>query len=77
MDYEQKYKEALERAKVYHSGGSICDIHLTEVIFPELKISEDERIRREIIEYITLYKDSLCDKEYNSWIAWLEKQKKD
>jgi hypothetical protein len=48
--------------------------------FPELMESEDERIRKEIIEQINLLKSAtlsdLKDKQFNSWIAWLEKQGK-
>lgn len=76
MDYEKKYKEALEWMQSLYSGLHGATKEDAEHYFPELKEkeSEDERIRREIIEYITLYKDSLCDEEYNSWITWLEKQ---
>ncbi len=76
MNYEKKYKEALDWMQSLYSGLHGATKEDAEHYFPELKESEDERIRREIIEYITLYKDSLCDKEYNSWLAWLEKQDK-
>ena len=47
MNYEKKYKEALERAKNYYSTtDSVADTELIELIFPELKESEDERIRK-------------------------------
>lgn len=40
-----------------------------EFLFPELKESEDEKIRKEIIEYIK------TENPYrNDWITWLEKQ---
>lgn len=76
MDYEKKYRKALERAKRLHSeptGGTeriVC-----EQIFPELRWSEDERIRRAIIKGL-----SSCGKKYwggfevKAAIAWLEKQ---
>lgn len=73
MDYEKKYKEALERAKRLHSeptGGTeriVC-----EQIFPELKESEDERIRKELCKAIWTYVPTEEGQEY---IAWLEKQK--
>lgn len=69
MDYEKRYKEALERARELYSQHwvewSDKDI---ENIFPELKESEDEKVRKEIIEYIKIgtYRED--------WIAWLEKQ---
>ena len=65
MDYEKKYNNALERAKKLYEQGTITES--LSYVFPELKGS-DERIRKEIIEYIktgTYHKD---------WIAWLEKQ---
>ena len=77
MDYEKKYKEALERAKDLHNNHALGKpfIYKTcEDIFPELKESEDEKTKREIMEYITHYEDSLDDDEYRTWIAWLEKQ---
>ena len=53
-----------------------CDIMEEDIlkIVPELKISEDEKIRNEIIVYLS----TADDKElipYESWIAWLERQK--
>lgn len=46
-NYEKLYNAALERAKEYHDNGGAPLI--LEVVFPELKESEDERIRKEII----------------------------
>lgn len=63
MDYTEKLrlaKEALE------SG--LYDRETIEYIFPELKESEDEIIRKEIIDYIS--KSTGCKR----WVAWLEKQ---
>lgn len=79
MDYEKAYKEALERAKKWYYAPNADKIptyanRIIPEIFPELKESEDDRIRKEITEYITHYKDCITDEEYNSWIAWLEKQ---
>jgi hypothetical protein len=53
MDYEKKYNEALERAKMIlcnlgEGSGNIRDI---ESIFPELTESEDERIRKWLLDY--------------------------
>ena len=75
MNYENKYNDALEKlqeALAPKDGREISGLTrgCIEEIFPELKESEDERIRKEIIEYIktgTYHKD---------WIAWLEKQNK-
>lgn len=75
MNYERKYKEALERAKRLHSeptGGTeriVC-----EQIFPELAESEDERTRKELMDFVvgnTINKDGKREK----YLAWLEKQK--
>ena len=74
IEHEEKYKHALERAKAvketYYNLGNISAISVLESIFPELKESEDERIRKEIISYI---KSSGAVTNPN-WIAWLEKQ---
>jgi hypothetical protein len=58
MDYEKKYKEALEVAqKLYQdcpNGKNDRLYHTTDLekMFPELKESEDERIKKEIISFI-------------------------
>lgn len=65
MNYEQKHKDALinsNSARAKH-----C-----ELIFPELKESEDEMIRKAILEHIQLCSESIPDRD--RWIAWLEKQ---
>ena len=68
MDYEKKYKEAMERAK---QGRPMDEV------FPELVESEDERIRKEIMEYLTITreKDLVAHPERQRWIAYLKKQK--
>lgn len=68
MSYEKKYKESFKRAIVAYKDE---DKHLKatlERIFPEFKESEDEKIRKEIIDYIK------TGTYHKSWIAWLEKQ---
>ena len=44
-----------------------------EYIFPELKESKDETIRKEIIEFVDINTLSV-DERHDRWIAWLEKQ---
>lgn len=69
-NYEKRYKDALEAIKKLQEANP-SDEGIQNWVndnFPELAESEDERIRKEIIEYIktgTYHKD---------WIAWLEKQ---
>jgi len=72
MNYEQKYKEALERAKELKNH--IEGIDLMSKIFPELKESEDEKIRK-TIEKALKGKCCLSADETNRCLAWLEKQK--
>lgn len=76
-NYEKKYKDALERARANYKAdkemGFIENCDMLELIFPELKESEDEKIRDWLITQLrNNYKG-------NYWatqaIAWLEKQK--
>ena len=78
MDYEKAYKEALERAKMWQE-------HLNEVgykdfadelnyIFSGLRESEDEKIRKMIINHLMQERGSLSNDEAAEAIAWLEKQ---
>lgn len=64
------YDDAIERAKKLYGKG------ITEEIFPELKESEDERIKKAIIEFFESEDDnttySLVRKK--DIIAWLKKQ---
>lgn len=84
MDYEKKYKEALERAKKWLYAPNSDKIptyanRIIEGIFPELKESKAEwveKIRKELKDYLgkrPLKKLSESD-TVNQWIAWLEKQ---
>ena len=84
MNYEQKYNEALERAKGAHNSAKsdkengVTDkiteytIQLTETIFPELKVSDNERIRKELIDFVKSHLAGFpqCEK----YIAWIERQ---
>ena len=80
MDYEKKYKDALERAKV------VCDDNrkdkcwqnwLTQ-LFPELKESEnkDERIKKVIYGWICIQPSQFFDDGFSKeeMLAWVEKQ---
>lgn len=80
MNYEQKYKEALERMKSWvrgeHPEGFSEAQKAAEFIFPELKESEDEKIRKVLLND---FKNN-CSEYYceginrDMIIAWLEKQ---
>ena len=69
------YDKAIERAKKLYGNG------ITEEIFPELKESDDEKIRRWIIDDIryNINNEPLNNSEYKKKaekaIAWLEKQR--
>lgn len=68
--YEEKYNEALERAKtLYENAHGMILKKWVEQVFPELAESEDERIRKSLIDM--LKNDEKC---YLKEIAWLEKQ---
>lgn len=73
------YDEALEKAKKYHEEckmrGNDWFVEDIEDMFHELKESEDERIRKKLIDYF-----NICSGDYygelkrKDIIAWLEKQ---
>lgn len=74
MNYEQKYKEALERArKCLDEKRDTCFVR-PDVIFPELAESEDERMIRRIIEALQRYMPTDELLEEQEMVAWLEKQ---
>ena len=81
MDYEKKYNEALERAKKIHD--EILNNELLgfpdqiREIFPELRGLEDERIRKEIINFLRspFVTENITDEKIAPWLAYLEKQK--
>ncbi|MER2009675.1 MAG: hypothetical protein ABS939_19745 [Psychrobacillus sp.] len=90
MNYEKKYKDALKRAKNLHKDaidmGENIRAKQCEIIFPELKESEGEDIRKDIISNLKRYVNCIKDgydapsakdfviKEIEKQIAWLEKQ---
>ena len=79
----KRYDEAIEKLRSLHDNydtvSTLIDIkEELENIFPELKESEDEKIRKEIIA-ILKYKYGLYPKDPKyinapQWIAWLDKQ---
>jgi len=79
MTIEQKakaYDEAIKLAKDSYNYPSYPGFIRADVVFPELKESEDEKIRKAIIEFFELQDDnttySLVPKK--DIITWLEKQ---
>ena len=82
MNYEKKYKEALEKARQFSERPLQEDSSgIVEYIFPELKESEDEKIRKALLESFEYQiKESHPDKEWvcgvklKEIVTWLEKQ---
>jgi len=77
----KRYDEALERAKKLYNDGNSPVATTVEAIFLELKEneSEDERIRKEIINYIKRttivnFIGKCLKKQSQRWLEWLEKQ---
>lgn len=79
MNYEKAYNEALKRAQlaIKECGNNEDCITIIESIFPELKESEDERIKK-AIKYCIKQGFIGCGKIENvtpdECLAWLEKQ---
>lgn len=77
MDYEKAYKQALERArKLYNEAMAndyVSDMEDYEQIFPELKESKDEKVRKAILKLVkqSVLLNSMVQK---SMISWLERQ---
>ena len=78
MNYEKKYKEALGWMQGMYGGLHGKTREEAEKYFPELKESEDERIRKELIEHIKANEcaDYVLFKKFSpaDIISWLEKQ---
>ena len=79
MDYEQRYNEALERAKNFkETCDSAAIISWCEYIFPELKESEGEKLRKEMLQIAKESEDSfymvLTPKKREALITLLENQ---
>lgn len=76
MDYEKAYKNALAHAREIHRNE--CEKRRDmEWLFPELKESEDERIRKGLINYFNHHKNGInifYGIKGDDILAWLEKQ---
>ena len=80
MDYEKKYKQALKVAEQIkrdvENVGCKMDADMLEVIFPELKESKDEKIKRVIMSLVMHADCSELDGLIPDTIKiWLEEQK--
>ena len=85
MTIEEKakaYDEAIKRAKPLMLDTNFSMKNTVISIFPELKEDDDERIRKELIEFIQWSEDRGMTrhdfhqaKRPSEWIAYLEKQK--
>lgn len=71
-------KEKFEEAKRLYETANADQRYVLESLFPELRESEDERIRKAIIKFFTLSDDNAdyqcCGVHYKDIVAWLEKQ---
>lgn len=75
----KRYDEAIEKAKYYYDEGKTLEYvnDIVSDIFPEFKESEDDNIRKEIIEIIKSQKEQQCHIDstiYDKMLTWLEKQ---
>jgi hypothetical protein len=77
-DYKEKYEQAIFRMNKWVEGSEITDPkEVAEFVFPELKESEDERIRKICIHFLELQKTHhAATFEIDECIDWLEKQSK-
>lgn len=78
MDYKEKYEHGLEciREILSGAGDSIRTSTLRKRLqpfFPELKESEDERIREQLCDFL---RDNMLYQDAQYFISWLEKQSK-
>ena len=79
-EFEKKYKEALGWMRDVYPTLTGAAKEDAEHFFPELKDSEDERIRKDLISFLIDMKDGdvgcfPSQSLYQRWIAWLEKRK--
>ena len=81
---EEKYEKALLKARVAKQNTeSAVTIGILEEIFPELKESEDERMKKELIKFLqechnidSGFFSRYCEIPFAQMLAWLEKQGK-
>ena len=71
-------EEKLEEAKRLYKTANADQKYVLERLFPELKESEDEKIRKELLDFCKnraeYYPNDPKYKNISAWIAWLEKK---
>lgn len=81
MTTEEKakaYDELFVKAsRIYNKENDMLIMHTIEVLFPELKGSDGERIRKALISFLKspFVNENITDEKVTPWIAWLEKLK--
>lgn len=81
-DYKKLYEDVLERAKNglkdknYYLSQSAKEV--TEFLFPQLKETEDEKVRRELTRFLINFNNGYYSKpsetEIDSWVKWIDKK---
>jgi hypothetical protein len=73
----KRYDEAIKVAKDSFNYPDHQGFIRADVVFPELKESEHEKIRKELIQYLKDYPTNLPSGQYcrDDFFKWLEKQK--
>ena len=75
MDYKEKYEQAMLRMNKWVEGSEIIEPkEVAEFIFPELKESEDEKIRKELIEKVKETPACIGFNDKKAVLSWFEKQ---
>ena len=84
MDYKEKFEDFLDKMQglldnAKKQGHIIVRVEDLENAFPELKESEDTKIKMSLIQYISELNQDVVHlhpgiETCNEWIAWLEKQ---
>jgi hypothetical protein len=73
-------EEKLEEAKRLYKTANADQRYVLESLFPVLRESEDERIRKELIKHLRDgaegYMPAGNAEDYTRWLSWLEKQEK-
>ena len=68
--------EAMKILKDFHDKSALFSVRTAlETLHPELKESDDEKIRKEIIYHIKNCDDTIDEETEKRMLAWLEKQK--